>query len=223
MTTRIKICGVTVLENALMCAEAGADLLGLNFYPPSPRYLTPDAARAIADGLWAALGERCPLLVGVFVNASAKEIDQVVQRVGLDAVQFSGDESSDLLDALEGRGIKAIRPRSRAEALDQAALFLPGAPDNPRLPSLIVDAYHKDLYGGTGEQASLDVALAVKALAPRLMLAGGLGPENVAERVRAIRPWGIDVASGVEQGQPGLKDPARVHALIQAVQACDRE
>lgn len=223
MSTRIKICGVTVLDNALMCAEAGADLLGLNFYPPSPRYLTPEAARALADGLWAALGERCPLLVGVFVNASADEITQVVQSVGLDAVQLSGDESSDLLAQLDGRGIKAIRPRSRAEALEQAVHFLPGAPDNLRLPSLIVDAYHKELYGGTGEQASLGVALAVKTVAPRLMLAGGLGPENVAERVRAVRPWGIDVASGVEKGQPGIKDPARVQALIQAVQACDRD
>lgn len=223
MNTRIKICGVTALDNALMCAEAGADLLGLNFYPPSPRSLTPEAALALVAGLRAALGERCPLLVGVFVNAGAHEIAQVMQRVGLDAAQLSGDESSDVLDGLAGRGIKAIRPRSRSETLDQAALFLPGAPHDLRLPSLVVDAYHKDLYGGTGEQASLDVALAARGLAPRLMLAGGLGPENVAERVRAVRPWGVDIASGVEKGQPGIKDPARVHALIQAVQACDRD
>jgi phosphoribosylanthranilate isomerase len=84
---------------------------------------------------------------------------------------------------------------------------------------LLLDAYHKDLYGGTGEQASIEIALAVKALVPRLMLAGGLDPDNVADRARLIQPWGVDVASGVENDQPGIKDHDRVRAFIAAVRS----
>jgi phosphoribosylanthranilate isomerase len=214
--TVIKICGVTSLDDALMCVDAGADLLGLNFYPPSPRSLTPDAARHITGGLRQALGADCPVLVGVFVNLSVSEITRIQQIARLDAAQLSGDESESVLVGLSGRGFKAIRPRSQDEALADAAAYLPRAPQDVRLPSILVDAYHKALYGGTGEQASVEVALAVKAIAPRLMLAGGLTPENAGERVRAIQPWGVDTASGVESA-PGIKDPAQVRDFIAAV------
>ncbi len=215
--TRIKICGVTQLNNALMCAEAGADLLGLNFYPPSPRSITPKDARALTDRLRAALGDQYPVIVGVFVNVGAAELVQIMELAGLDAAQLSGDEGVDVVQALNGRAIKALRPRDAAEAAALVEEFLPHAASDERLPSLLVDAYHKELYGGTGEQASLDVAHTVKQRVPRLMLAGGLNPENVAERVRAIQPWAVDVASGVEAGQPGIKDAARVRAFIAAV------
>jgi phosphoribosylanthranilate isomerase len=219
--TTIKICGVTTLDDALLCATAGAHILGLNFYPPSPRYVAPEKARAITDALRRALGEACPLLVGVFANASTHEIAKIIQVVGLDAAQLSGDETPDALAGLGGRGFKAIRPRSRDEALELVGRFhLDHLPGDGRLPSLLVDAYHKDLYGGTGEQASIDVALAAKEIAPRLMLAGGLTPENVAGRVRAIQPWGVDVASGVER-TPGVKEAARVRAFIAAVRALE--
>jgi phosphoribosylanthranilate isomerase len=219
--TTIKICGVTTLDDALLCVEAGADLLGLNFYPQSPRYVAPESARTITDGLRRALGDACPLLVGVFANASTREIAHIVQAAGLDAAQLSGDETPDALAGLGGRGFKAIRPTSRDEALELAGRFLlKSLPGDERLPSLLVDAYHKDLYGGTGEQASVEVALAAKEIAPRLMLAGGLTPENVAGRVRAIRPWGVDVASGVERA-PGVKDSARVRAFIATVRALE--
>lgn len=221
--TRIKICGVTSLDNALACAEAGADLLGLNFYARSPRCITPDAARAIADGLRDALGDRCPLLVGVFVNAPADEIVHVLAAAGLDAAQLSGDEPPETLHALDQRGIKALRPRDPAEAETLALGYAPYAPLDDRLPSLLVDAYHPALYGGTGESASLDVVQAAMARVPRLMLAGGLAPENVGERVSALRPWGVDVASGVENGTPGVKDLARVRAFVAAVRAADAE
>lgn len=214
--TRIKICGVTTSKDALICAEAGADMLGLNFHPPSPRYLTPEAARRITDELRRVLGDRCPVLVGVFVNLDAGEIARIMQIAGLDAAQLSGDESEAVLAALNGSGFKSIRPRSRSEALDQTAAYLKHAAQDDRLPSILVDAYHKELYGGTGEQASVEVALAVKAIAPRLMLAGGLTPENVAERVRVIQPWGVDTASGVESA-PGIKDAARVRDFVAAV------
>jgi phosphoribosylanthranilate isomerase len=219
--TRIKICGVTTLDDGLACAWAGADMLGLNFYPKSPRYLPPEQAQSLADGLRAALGNGCPLLVGVFVNEKVQHIAGVMQDVGLDLAQLSGDEPDDALAGLAGRAIKAIRPRSQAEAIDQAARFLAHAPRAAHLPALLLDAYHPDLYGGTGEQASVEVARAVLAAAPRVMLAGGLTPDNVADRVRAIRPWGVDVASGVESDQPGRKDPERVRAFVAAVRAAE--
>lgn len=212
--TRVKICGITTIDDALACAQAGADLLGLNFYPPSPRSITPEQARQITDVLRDTLGDGCPLLVGVFVNDSAAVIRAIMDVAGLDAAQLSGDEPLETLAALEGKAFKALRPHDPAEATEQARAVLTYAPPDSRLPVLLVDAYHKELYGGTGEQASLDVALAVQGLTPRLLLAGGLTPDNVAARVQAIQPWGVDVASGVENGQPGIKDQALVQAFI---------
>jgi len=217
---RVKICGVTTLADALAAAEAGADMIGLNFYRKSPRYLEPDAARMIADGLRAEFGPACPLLIGVFVNEVVGRISITLEKVGLKAAQLSGDESVELLKELRGVGFKAIRPASSAEALDDADYFLPGAPTDERLPSLLLDAYHPALYGGTGETASVTVALVVKAAVPRLMLAGGLTPDNVAERAAAVQPFGVDVASGVEvDGQPGIKDIGKLRAFIQAARS----
>lgn len=215
--TIVKICGVTTLDDALHAAQAGADMIGLNFYRRSPRFLEPDAARRLADALRAELGSHCPLLVGVFVNEGVGTISTTMERVGLKAAQLSGDESVDMLRELRGVGFKAVRPRSRAEALDDVAYFSPAVSTDERLPALLLDAYHPELYGGSGEAASLEVAEAVRGLLPRFMLAGGLTPDNVAGRVEAIRPWGVDVASGVEiEGQPGRKDAARVSAFIRA-------
>ncbi len=216
--TKVKICGVKTLDDALMCAEAGADMLGLNFYAPSPRSIDPDTARTITSGLRAELGDQCPVVIGVFVNETASTMKDVIHTARLDAAQLSGYETPETLAALEGRGIKAIRPQNLDEALKLAGMFLRFAPEDKRFPALLLDAYHEALYGGTGEEASLEVTLAVKERmsAPRLMLAGGLKPDNVADRVRAIHPWGVDVASGVER-VPGVKDRDRVMAFIQAV------
>jgi phosphoribosylanthranilate isomerase len=214
---RVKVCGLTTVDNALACAEAGADMLGLNFYPPSPRSLSPDMARQITDVLRAELGGRCPVLVGVFVNERARDVQRIVHAAGLDAAQLSGDEDAGTVAALGGQAIKAIRPRSQGEAVVLTEAFLPHASTDPRLPSLLLDAYHKALYGGTGEQASIEAALSVRDRVPRMMLAGGLNPENVGARARAIQPWGVDVASGVESGQPGIKDIDKVRAFIAAV------
>ena len=216
--TVVKICGVTSFADALAAAEAGADMLGLNFFRRSPRYLEPDAAREIAVGLRTQLGTTCPLLVGVFVNEVVGRVSQTMEIVGLDFAQLSGDESGEMLKEMRGVAFKGIRPRNRAEALDDTAYFLKAQTVDERAPSLLLDAHHPTLYGGTGEQASAEVALAVKAQVPRLMLAGGLTPDNAAATVHAVQPWGVDVASGVEMdGQPGRKDAAKMRAFIDAV------
>lgn len=215
--TVVKICGIKTLDDARLAAEAGADMLGFNFAKASPRLIEIDAATTICDTLRAELGDKCPLLVGVFVNELSSNIGSITNSVGLDAAQLSGDESDSIFKELRGMAFKAIQPMNQAMALDDVKYFKPHFPENARLPSLLLDAYHPSLKGGTGEQANTDVALAVKADVPRLMLAGGLNPENVAERVRAIQPWGVDVASGVEpDDQPGAKDADKVKAFIQA-------
>jgi phosphoribosylanthranilate isomerase len=191
-------------------------MLGLNFYKLSPRYVPPDDATVICDSLRAEMGVECPVLVGVFANEIVSNISKVTLQVGLNFAQLSGDESDAMLAELRGIGFKAIRPMNLAIALDDASYFQATFPKDTRAPSLLLDAYHPKLYGGTGEAASTEVALAVKAQVPRLMLAGGLTPENVADRVAAIGPWGVDVASGVE-AEPGRKDNAKVKAFIEAV------
>jgi phosphoribosylanthranilate isomerase len=217
---KVKICGVTTLDDASMVTEAGADLIGLNFYKQSPRYIEPEAAGAITDALREHFGEKVPVFVGVFVNAPVSEISQIMEIAGLDFAQLSGDESDDVLHELRGRGFKAIRPPNKALALDDAGYYSKEFINDPRIPSLLLDAYHPKLYGGTGETASVEVALAVKGMVPRLMLAGGLNPANIGERVAAIRPWGVDVASGVEpEGQPGVKDPDKVRQFVGAAKA----
>ena len=202
-----------------MAARAGADLLGLNFFPKSPRYLAPDAARDLCNGLRKELGAGCPALVGLFVNEIVGNISITMEKVGLNFAQLSGDESVEMLRELRGIAFKAIRPRSAKEALDDAAYFGQFSLTDERIPSLLVDAYHPQLYGGTGEQASAEVAQAVREKTPRMMLAGGLTPENVAARIAAIQPWAVDVASGVEGETPGRKNAAKVKAFITAAKA----
>ncbi|MFN8374557.1 MAG: phosphoribosylanthranilate isomerase [Anaerolineae bacterium] len=212
---KVKICGLTSYEDALAAAHAGADMLGFNFYKKSPRYIAPDAAQPICDALRQELGASCPLLIGLFVNEVVGVISATMNKVGLNFVQLSGDESDDMLKELRGLGYKAIRPMNEAQALDDANYYSAQFPKDERIPSLLLDAYHPKLYGGTGEQASTQVALAVKAQVPRLMLAGGLTPDNVASRVQAIQPWGVDVASGVEISE-GKKDSGKVRAFVAA-------
>jgi phosphoribosylanthranilate isomerase len=214
--TKVKICGITTLEDALMSAEAGADMLGLNFYKKSPRYIDLAAAKALCDGLRKQLGSQCPVLVGVFVNSPVSDISVIVTKAGLNFAQLSGDESADMLIDLYGIGFKSVQPMNEAMALDDVNYFREAFPVNENAPSLLLDAYHPTLRGGTGMTASIEIATAVKVAVPRLMLAGGLTPDNVAGIVQAVEPWGVDVASGVESGTPGVKDAAKVKAFIEA-------
>lgn len=213
---KVKICGITRIDDAVDAIEAGADLLGFNFYKPSPRSISIDNATEICDILRDELGDNCPTLVGVFVNMAMGDISIISEKVGLDFAQLSADETDRMLLELRGIGFKSIRPMNLDMALDDVQYFSKTMPGDERAPSILLDAYHPKLYGGTGEQASVEVALAVKERVPRMMLAGGLKPENVAERVRAIRPWGVDVASGVEDGEPGIKSAEKMLAFIKS-------
>ncbi len=215
---RVKICGVTTAADALMAARAGADLLGLNFYAPSPRCLTLPQAQEICTQLRDALGEACPVLVGVFVNETPARIAEICAQAGLGCAQLSGDEEPDMLHTPEMRGtpaFKSLRPRSVAEAQADAQRFATHSALDERLPALLLDAWHPRLYGGSGAQASEAVARVLLEQLPRLLLAGGLNAENVGERVRTLRPWGVDVASGVESA-PGVKDADKTRAFIAA-------
>jgi phosphoribosylanthranilate isomerase len=214
---RVKICGITSLEDGLAAAKAGADMLGLNLYPKSPRFVTTDAAQKLVSDLQDELGENCPLLIGLFVNEEAGMIRATLEKVSLEYAQLSGDEPQEALLELKGRAYKSIRPRSMDDAAALTRCFSLNERTDEDIPSLLLDAYNPALYGGTGEQASLEVALIAKSLTPRMMLAGGLKPENVAEMVTKVHPWGVDVASGVEiEGNPGQKDAVKMRDFVQA-------
>jgi phosphoribosylanthranilate isomerase len=217
--TVVKICGITTLDDALIAAEAGADMIGLNFFKKSPRCIDPTAARQLATALRAERGADCPLLVGVFVNEVVSRISSTMEFVGLNFAQLSGDESFEMLREMRGIAFKAIRPRNAAEALDDANYYGQFPLIDARIPSLLLDAYKAGEYGGTGVQAADEIAAAVSSATPRLMLAGGLTPDNVAQRVKAVQSWGVDTASGVEGDQPGRKDAAKVRAFIAAAKA----
>lgn len=214
--TRIKICGLTRLTDAEQAAALDVDFLGFILYPPSARYVTPAQIRTITDALRASFGPRRPRFVGVFVNTPADEVAARLDEAGLDLAQLHGEESPAALRALAPRAYKAVRPQAEAQAL--AALDTYGDVVNAQTqPQLLVDAYHPEHYGGTGHRT--DVAMAqTLARRCRLMLAGGLTPQNVGDAVRQIRPWGVDVSSGVER-EKGIKDPARLRAFVHAARA----
>ena len=207
--TQVKICGITSLTDAQVAVDAGADMVGFVCYPKSPRYISP---QAIADIL--AHLRRPPecRAVGVFVNESAENIRRILETTGLDLAQLHGDEPPVILERLERRGFKALRPSSLAEAEADAAWY---ADLGPRTgPDLLLDAHHPHLYGGTGQRGDWRIAAAL-AKHYRLLLAGGLSPDNVAQAVAQVQPWGVDVSSGVERS-PGQKDHDAIQSFIRA-------
>jgi len=187
---KVKICGVTDPANAAAAVEMGADYLGLNFYPGSPRFIAAERAREIAG----AVGGRVPL-VGVFVNASPGEIVETAERVGLDLVQFSGDEGPEAVMPFAARAIKVFRA-GRLPGREELAAW-------SAVWGILIDAPHRGLYGGTGE--AWDYGAAAELAGRRTFLAGGIGPDNARRAVAAARPWAIDVCSRVESA-PGIKD-----------------
>lgn len=212
----VKICGITNLEDATAAAEAGADLLGFILYAKSPRYIEPDAVGAVITALRRQLTPDAlhPRTVGVFVNTPAEQVQAILDQTGLDYAQLHGDESPGDLARLGGRGFKALRPTALDAALAQAADYAPLP--HAEAPQLLVDAFSAQAYGGTGWRADWETAAALAARYPRLLLAGGLDPDTVPLALAAVRPWGVDVSSGVEAA-PGRKDHAKVRAFIRAV------
>jgi phosphoribosylanthranilate isomerase len=196
VTVRIKICGITRVEDAACAVALGADVIGLNFYPPSPRAITLNRAHEIRDFV----GARCEV-AGVFVNADRAYIEEHLEALKLDLLQFHGDEDD---AALRGWPVKVIRAL-RLKDGESAARLSRGSADY-----YLIDSFHPALFGGTGRARSLD-ALAGCDLS-RAYISGGLSPDNIAAAV-ALKPFGVDVASGVESA-PGIKDAARLRSFI---------
>ena len=212
---KVKICGITNLEDAQVAVEAGADYLGFIFYPPSKRFVDINTAKEIVTEL--RRSDHCPVLVGVFVNETAVYMAEVLDLVNLDLAQLSGEEVPALIGEVSspiyGRSYKALQPTSLEEAEADAEWFIPPAP-HPQAPSLLLDSYHPTLRGGTGETGDWEMSAKLAEKFPGIMLAGGLNADNVAEAVRQVRPYAVDVASGVE-ASPGKKDHNLVRRFIQ--------
>ncbi len=207
---RVKICGITNVADALAAIDAGANLLGFNFYAKSPRHISETEAATIRPQLPKKVGA-----VGIFVNAPSAEVLALRKSLKLDAVQLHGDESPELVGeiASTARVFKAFRvePEFRLETLDEY----------PEAFAFLFDAAHTGQYGGTGHATDWDVARRA-ALSRRIILAGGLKVENVAAAVRIVRPYAVDVASGVEL-RPGKKDHGRLREFIQEVRRGERK
>jgi phosphoribosylanthranilate isomerase len=196
MTVRVKICGITRAEDAELAISLGADVIGLNFYPPSPRCLTLERAREIR----LVIGNRCEV-AGVFVNADRTYIEHRMREVTLDYLQFHGDEDD---DALTGWPLKVIRALRRETIVSEDTI------KRCKADYLLLDTWHPHLFGGSGRARSLDGLRGF--VLDRVFLAGGLHPDNIAQAA-ALRPYAVDVASGVESA-PGIKDPAKIRSFI---------
>ena len=218
--TYVKICGLTSLDDALTALEFGADYLGFIFYEQSPRAMTPAQVESIIDGLPA---DRKALTVGVFIDTPHATIEEYRTRCQLDLIQLHGTESPAMVAAIR-RAYKAVRPATLADwdAVEQRYLSHVGAPHDPDdiIPDLLIDAYHPTQQGGTGLSVDRMIAGAAASLTNRLMLAGGLTPTHVAEAILEIKPFAVDVSSGVESATR-RKDHRKVQAFIQAVRQAD--
>lgn len=201
MNPKVKICGITNLEDALAAVDAGADALGFMFYESSPRCVPPQTVAEIVRELPPFVAK-----VGVFVNASAQTIRRTVEACGVDTLQLHGDEPPEFCRQFGIKTIKAFR------MLDRNSLQTVTAYDRE---TWLLDAYVPGKLGGTGERFNWELASAAAKLGRRIILAGGLTPANVGDAVRQVRPYGVDVSSGVESF-PGKKNPAKIREFVKA-------
>jgi phosphoribosylanthranilate isomerase len=205
MRTRVKICGITRPADGVAAAQAGADAIGLVFYPKSPRYLSAERAIEIRDAL-------PPFVqtVALFVNADAAQVSQVLGRVKPSLLQFHGDETPEFCGQFGMPFVKACRIRPGVDALQYLQPF-------SRAAAWLVDSFVPE-YGGVGE--SFEWSLVPRGLARPLILSGGLDQKNVAGAIRAVQPWGVDVSSGVESAK-GIKDAGKMTAFVAEVRNAD--
>jgi phosphoribosylanthranilate isomerase len=205
MRTRIKICGITRAQDARAAAAAGADAIGLVFYPPSPRFLAVERAAEIRDAL-------PPFVqtVALFVNADAAQVAQVIGRVKPGMLQFHGEESPQFCGQFGVPYVKACRVKQGVDLIEYLRPFSGAA-------AWLLDSF-VEAYGGVGER--FDWSLVPRDLERPLILSGGLEQANVGEAVRRLRPWGVDVSSGVESAK-GIKDAAKIAAFIAEVRNAD--
>lgn len=210
MRTRVKICGITRIEDAIAAVDAGADALGMVFYEPSPRHIDVNTAVEIAKQIPAFV-----TLVGLFVDANQAQVQPVLDSVPLQLIQFHGNEDPEFCGSFNLPYIKALRVGRQGglsgEALQSALRSYKDA------RGLLLDTYQKGIPGGTGE--SFDWGLIPEAV-QNLILAGGLSPDNVAEAIQAVRPYAVDVSGGVESA-PGIKDKAKINAFISNTRQAD--
>lgn len=208
MRTRVKICGITRPQDALAAAQAGADAIGLVFYPRSPRAVEIDQAREIVDAL-----PPFVTTVGLFVDTDAARIRQVLDSIPLDLLQFHGDESPADCRCYGRPYLKALRMREEADVLATARQYYDAA-------GLLLDTYRADQPGGTGER--FDWRRVPARLTIPVVLAGGLTPDNVAEAILTAQPFGVDVSGGVE-AQKGIKDVYKIRSFIAEVERVGRD
>lgn len=208
MRTRVKICGITRPQDALAAAQAGADAIGLVFYPASPRAVEIDQAGEIVEAL-----PPFVTTVGLFVDAGEAEIRRILEVIPLDLLQFHGDETPDACRRYGRPYLKALRMREQADVIATAKHYHDAA-------GLLLDTYKAGQPGGTGER--FDWRRIPATLPKPIVLAGGLTPENVAEAVLMARPYGVDVSGGVE-AQKGIKDVYKIQSFIAEVERGDRE
>ncbi len=203
--TLIKICGITNLEDAVAAVAAGADALGFNFYKPSPRYITPQNAREIIEQLSGSL-----LKVGVFVNEELESVRNITAEADLTALQLHGDESPAYCSELAHQYIIKVLAVSHD--------FDPTMTQRYQVDAIMLDTKHNTLRGGTGRAFDWSIAQQVSQRVPKLYLAGGLSPENVADAIETVRPYAVDACSSLED-QPGTKNHERMRAFVAAVRS----
>jgi phosphoribosylanthranilate isomerase len=203
MNVRVKICGITSVEDGVAAVEAGADAVGLMFYAASPRVVSLEKAAAIAEALPASVAR-----VGVFVDAEEGFVWEAIEQVGLDTLQFHGLETPEFCSRFGAMRVWKSFHVESAKSLEA----MPGY----ETEAWLLDSHVPGKLGGTGATFNWDLAVEAKALGKPIVLAGGLTPENVREAIDRVRPWGVDVSSGVERA-PGRKIAARMKAFVEAV------
>lgn len=201
--TKVKICGITNLKDALLAAKFGADALGFNFYPKSPRYVSPEKTKEIVGQL-----PREILKVGVFVNENSDAIAEIARVAKLDAIQLHGEETPEF-----ARRVKAKTSLEIIKAFRVSEGFKPEDVLQYEADAVLLDAYSRHEHGGTGETFDWEIAKKVQEIFPKMYLAGGLSIENIERAVLEIKPYGVDACSSLERIK-GVKDQAKIENFI---------